>query len=441
MEEDREQTRKSSLDRSRDSQSDKSSLVSRKSNKKSLRSERGLSINSDMKSNSVSGTSRSEIDVNSDGSQPDMSIPDISILSHHTNQDSSITKRQFQNSKDLTPLELGKLTASVSDIDESRTLILSLLEEFRTQDLLKYSNIISKGVKGRDLRNLLSEMYLQIHRFPENSMIFLLNSYDEIGLARLFVLFYLEFDNSNDKRMQEDELENCVEFLAQDEYIGKEKMIAILKVIGVDASTKLGFLQEGSAAMRVLNDETRSELFQILKFKSDKSLEEKNTANILNLGKALFSFGNKKSDDYIDFGTFLPYLVAFFFETQMRSLIKKRKIFKTHLGFPYKVDDDGKERFDPDGPITGLYRTFVMHLKGESDINKEILTYRIVCKVLVAYRSSGYCDSITLEALERIMKKVREMMEVDIISGVEEKKFSLKELLPFLVAQITTEST
>ncbi|CAG9331547.1 unnamed protein product [Blepharisma stoltei] len=368
-----------------------------------------------------------------------------SNLEENSKQDEPKPQRKIYNACNLNNSNIyeedkSRLEEAIKAIESTKDTVMEVLNLFREEDSKLYNKLISKGVKGKHLKFLLSELYLRVNSFPESALIFLLNSYDEAGLARLFLSFYLEFDASNDRKMQEDELEQCIEFLGLKDYIGKEKMIAALKIIGIDASNKLSFLQEGSAAQKILNDETRSHLFQILKVKKEKPAEDA-PQSIMNIGKALLFLGNNTSDDYVDFPKFLPYLIACFLEVEIKSFFKKQNMFRIHLGFPYKVLDNGKVKFDPNGQVGGLYRTFISYLRGEADINKEVLTYRIVSKALIAYRSEGYCESITLEGLERILKKVRNMMDVDLISGLEKKKFTMKQILPFLAAQFATEST
>lgn len=308
-------------------------------------------------------------------------------------------------------------------VKQFRDLIARVLHRYREIDMKEYSRFTNLQLKSKKVERVFHEYYLLSNDFAECALTFIMNSYDENGISRLFQAFYLEFDSNGDFKMQIDELEQCVEFLGRENFIGKVKMVETLKELGVNCENKFSFFQEGAAAKKVLNEETRNKLFQKLKA---PDADKKKDA----------------TEEYVDFVAFAPYVIIFFFEYVVKLFLNKRAIYQSHLGFPYRFDEkNGEMHIIHDGEPGGLYRIFIAQLKGENDTKKPLLTYRIVSKALIAYRSSGFSDSFTMDAVERILKRVKEMMGVDPVSGLEKRKFTMEELLPFLAARISTETT
>ena len=219
--------------------------------------------------------------------------------------------------------------------------------------------------------------------------------------------------------MQLDKLERCIELLAKDSYIGKEKMIVTLKELGIDCSNTFSLFQEGNAN-KILNDETLNKLY--------KKVQIDQIAKVYD-----------KKIDHVDFMKFAPVVSIFFFEYISILFLKKRDLFNMYLGFPHIIAPTGKAKFNTAGDPEGLYRIFISQLRGDTDINKPLLSYKDVAQALITFRSTGYSDALTMESLERIMKEAKEIMGVDPVSGKEERKFTMKELLPTLVCMIYRE--
>jgi hypothetical protein len=307
---------------------------------------------------------------------------------------------------------------------ERQIKIAKILKIYRDIDNKEYNTFIKLKVFSKDVKKIFHEYYLLSQGFAECSLIYILNSYTETGIVRLFQSFYLEFDSNNDFKMQKEELENCIEFLAKEEFIGKNKMMESLNFVGVDCKNTLSFFQEGAAVKKILNKESLNQLFKIFKMKnmSDSQIQDSEA-------------------QYINFYKFSPLVIVFFLEYLIKIFLKKKIIYQFHLGFPYEIEKDGSQKFNINGEPSGLFRSFVIQLKGEKDIKKPMLTYRIVSRALLDYRSSGLSDIITMESVERIMKKVRGLMRVDPVSGIEDRHYTMSEILPELAARICTETT
>ena len=299
--------------------------------------------------------------------------------------------------------------------------LLRVLNKYREIDDRQYTKFFDSRMDDQRVAAVYNNFYLLKKGFAAKALAFVLNSYDETGMCRLFQEFYLEFDENNDKKMQIHELEKCIEFLGKDNYIGHKKMVETLKEYNVNCSNSLSLFQEGNAG-KILNDETLNKLFKAMEY-------ENNT---------------KKSgpdSEYVDFMKFAPMLAIFFFEYFVAAYLKKKELYRMYLGFPLQITETGKAQVNFEGDPEGLYRVFIAQLKGETNINEAVISFKDVTNALIAYRSSGFSDSITMEALERIMKSVKDLMSVDPVSEKEARKFTMKELLPILVCKLATEMT
>ena len=146
--------------------------------------------------------------------------------------------------------EIGSLNAQETiDVQD----LLRNEERNATVDIKEYNNFINRKVEIEKVKRIFNEFYLLSNNFAECALIYLFNSYDETGMSRLFQAFYLEFDANGDMKMQIEEMEQCIEYLGRDEFIGKEKMIDILKELEIDCKNSLSFFQEGGAAKKILN--------------------------------------------------------------------------------------------------------------------------------------------------------------------------------------------
>ena len=71
-------------------------------------------------------------------------------------------------------------------------------------------------------------------------------------------------------------------------------------------------------------------------------------------------------------------------------------------------------------------------------INDRIVTYRLIEKALKNFRSQDLSDNFNLYNMNSILNQIRERMNVDEFTNVEERKETLKEIIPFLALEICT---
>lgn len=364
-------------------------------------------------------------DESESGKQIEETEPEIFNQRRYSKKDLSVKPARANRLKELT---LG-LSTSPYDINyphmkllikNHKDLTIRVLGRFREIDNKEYRLFIQRQVYDEKVKRTFNRFYLLNHKFAESALVFLLNSYEEIGICRLFQSFYLEFDSNNDNRMQANELERCIEYLAKDQYIGREKMIETLKEIGVYCNDNLSFFQEKDENEKVLNSETVAKMFQ--KFKA------------FDLRKKI-----NKRREYVDFHKLAPIISIFFFEYIIKIFLNKRDAYQFHLGIPYKSNKKGKHVYDSSQEPTGIFRTFVKELNGERDIKKPVVTFKVVVKSLISYRSSGYSEIIPIEGVERIIKDIKELMGVNNLSQIEKRKYTMKEILPLIAAKICSE--
>lgn len=322
---------------------------------------------------------------------------------------------------DLTESELNLLQKTDEAVNKSLEKIQLITEGFKEVDIQRYQQI-QQSDAGSLLSDYFHELYLVVNGINEKNFIYVTNSYDLNNLRRRLLSFYFEFDQSEDKRLQKKELDMCLDYLAKEEYIGKEKMLKALELIGIRIDTKLSFLKEGEAAQKLLTQDKLNEVW--MKIKSSETTGESTGIT-----------------DYIDLKKFAPYLCAFFMEYQTKILFHRRKIYKSHLGIPFIIDPNtGKEIENPDGSSYGLYRTFLTVLKERKSLD-DTVSYRDVVKAVNEYRSNGYTESLTLESLERIFLHARVAMKVDLTKGFGGIKMKLRDILPLIATDICTECT
>jgi hypothetical protein len=321
----------------------------------------------------------------------------------------------------LNESDLSLLQATDDAVNKCFDKIHIMTEGFKEVDIQRYQKIQQSGA-GSLLSEYFNELYLVVNGISAKNFIYVTNSYDLNNLRRRLLSFYFEFDQSEDKRLQKKELDMCLDFLSKEEYIGKEKMLKALELIGISIDTKLSFLKEGEAAQKLLTQDKLNEVWMKI-----KSVETTGESSV--------------SLDYLDLKKFAPYLCAFFMEYQTKVLFRRRKIYKSHLGIPFIIDPHtGHETEDPNGNSYGLYRTFLTVLKERKTLD-DTVTYRDVVKAVNEYRSNGYTESLTLESLERIFLHARIAMKVELSKGFGGIKMKLRDILPLIATDICTECT
>jgi hypothetical protein len=342
----------------------------------------------------------------------------VSVLESPRSYASHVETNMFDhiNKEELTLEEFHLLTQAETSVAKSLKILHKIFNAFREVELKKYEEILETKT-GKRLKENLRDLYLGVSGIAKANMILLLNSYDLKNLKRRILAFYLEFDKSDDREMEKDELKDCIDYLARDQYIGKDKIIQGLRAFGVNIDTALTFLKEGSAANEILNYESLNQLWTKLKKR-----------------------GREDSNEIVDFVKLAPLFLAFFLEYETQQLVNRRKLFRIHVGIGYNIDPKTGQEIETDENPTGLYRVFRSILKERRSLDY-CVSYRDVVKALIEYRSRGNSESLTSDSLERILAKVRDIMKVDLDKRTSGIKVPLRTIIPAIAVEVCIESS
>ena len=305
-------------------------------------------------------------------------------------------------------------------VKKHKDTALKLLKKYKEIDNESYEKFVKAKVYDEKVKNMFNQFYKLRKNYSNYAISYFLNSYDEDGVCRVFESFFLEFDSNFDRRMEMDEMVKCIELLAKDQFVGKEKMIETLKLIEIFDKNSLNKFREGEGATRLFSEPTYIALFQkfCLKILKNKS---------------------QKATEFIDFHKFSPLVFIFFLEYIAKLFLRKSEACQFHLGVPLRPNKKGKLTFDPSGIPQGLYKIFIKHLNGENDINKSIVTFDSVIKTLILYRAQGLSNALTMESIERIINDVKQLMRVDSLTYKESRLYTMKEILPYIASKIYVE--
>lgn len=178
-------------------------------------------------------------------------------------------------------------------------------------------------------------------------------------------------------------LVSIIEIMAQADYIGFKKMEEeILPIIGV---------RKNKLQLDILNKPQKDTRFA---FTPDVHLEVFEALNE----------GNK----YIKFSTMLPYLMIFFLIHLNHQVDKRLKNFSDLL--------DPNQR-------TSIFNCFKRAGYRNEDFNKPVITYRKIEEIILDFRSC-FPNSFHFEQIDVILRIIRERMQVDEFSHIEEIKES-----------------
>ena len=322
----------------------------------------------------------------------------------------------------LTPSSRGATFKSVKTcLKDHLEFTLGLLRKYQDIDSKQYQNLINKQAYTVQISKILNQFFLLKRHFFDHFIVFFLNSYEEDGICRLLESFFLSFDLNSDKKMQMKEMIKCFEYLAQEHHVGKKKMKATFQEYGVYTKDSMSCFKERTGKKLSFSELNYVQLFQKFKYVFPKRKKL--------LDKAQF----------IDFHKLAPMMLVFLLEYQNKLFLRKKEVCENITGVPKKLNRKGKLVYDRDGEQKGLFRVFVKLLKGETDIKKKLVGYRLVCRALVEFRSVCYNDMLTTDSIERVLKDMKVYMDVDPVSCESRRKFSLKELLPVLGSKLSLE--
>ena len=298
---------------------------------------------------------------------------------------------------------------------------LNLLRKYQEIDSKQYHTLIVNQAYQSQISKVLNQFFLLNQNFFNHFLIFFLNSYDEDGICRLFETFFLSFDLNSDKKMQMKEMIKCFEYLSKPQYIGKKKMKATFKEYDVYIKDSMKCFKERGEKKLSFNELIYVQLFEKFKYVFPKRKK------LLDRAK------------FIDFNKLAPLMFVLFLEYQSKLFLRKKEVCENIAGLPRKMSRKGKLVIDKDGEPKGLYRVFVKLLKGEMDIKKRVVGYRLLCKAVLEFRSVCYNDVLATDSVERILKDMKALMDVDPVSCESRRKFSMKEVLPHLASRLSTE--
>lgn len=322
----------------------------------------------------------------------------------------------------LTPSSIGSTFKSVKTcLKDHLEFTLGLLRKYQEIDSKQYQNLINKQAYTVHISKVLNQFFLLKRHFFDHFIVFFLNSYEEDGICRLFESFFLSFDLNSDKKMQMKEMIKCFEYLAQEQHVGKKKMKATFQEYGVYTKDSMSCFKERTGKKLSFSELNYVQLFQKFKyvFPKRKKLLDKS--------------------QFIDFHKLAPMMFIFFLEYQNKLFLKKKEVCENLIGLPKKLNRKGKLVYDENGEAKGLFRVFLKLLKGEKDIKKKLVGYRLVSRALVEFRSMCYNEILTTDSIERVLKDMKIYMDVDPVSCESRRKFSLKELLPVLGSKLSIE--
>lgn len=304
------------------------------------------------------------------------------------------------------------------EVKKNKDFAMKIFKKFKDIDNNVYEKFLMRKVFEPEVSNVFNQFYKLRKKYAGYAITFFMNSYDEDGICRIFESFFLEFDSNFDRKIEMKELVKCIELLAKEKYVGEEKMRETLKEIGVFVSDSIA---EGDEARRLFSDQTYLTLFEKFSIKLEKR-------------------ASVKTLDFIDFHKFAPLIFIFFLEFIVKLNLSRSDACRCYIGIPQKANKKGKLTFDPSGSPDGLYQIFIKFLEGEADIKKAVVTYETVTRSLIAYRTTAQGSSLTMESVERILGHVKNYMGVDVLTHKESRKYTMKELLPYIASKVLVET-
>jgi len=311
----------------------------------------------------------------------------------------------------------------VSDQTRNRLHVASdtmkeLLAKFEQIDdiNLKEPENLKPGTKRRNAHWIHSKINSSFRR---TVFIYYALSYSIEQLHEYFWNFYGEFDLDDNSMMDKEELQTCLEYLADEKRIGKRKMEKAFEVMAdksgepgkLKQKRKLAFLREGHIEGQIFDQEVINQIFNFLKAYTDP--EEEDPAERV---------------AFVEFGNFLPYLMVFFFEIQAGKILRRRQNYLAMLGWSDQEND-----FDPN--LNGIYQRFLSIGITAETADHKIITYRMIEEVVLGFRAQ-YSETLGYEQVELVLREVRRRMLVDPITKIEQRKESLNDIIQWLTLKI-----
>jgi hypothetical protein len=232
---------------------------------------------------------------------------------------------QFQRlltSKSDVPAELEQIQAQLKTTSQA---FRDLFESFRSSDRDSLAEI--EGIRFKEKQTVIStyvDLMIRTSGLPEVFLMTVLNSILPSTFSFKFFSFIQQIIGHEAGRISKDDLVNIVETLGSPERLGKAKLLKAIQFYDVKSLEMMSFLHEGDASRRVLNPQTRAELFN--KFKATSEDKEVKV-------------------DYCDFVSLLPLLLALFVEDEINAVITNRTIVLSIIGLEDSMLEFGPKTF------------------------------------------------------------------------------------------------
>ncbi|CDW83446.1 UNKNOWN [Stylonychia lemnae] len=296
----------------------------------------------------------------------------------------SMTKKRKQTENrpfSAVVKDLGYIINFLSEIflNDYKSGTKSFIDESEQRNQKNFLQIANRIAKFEELYDIAFD------KFQEKPLLIMfIQSFKVEEVHQMFMKFYQQFDVDESLTFEIEEISELLELYA--EKMGKEKMKAILQNTGVkfDSGIKAIF-KEGGYSNQAFTPEIYDQFFEILA--SD-------------------------GEDFVHFNNLLPYLMIFFLSSQFQAIKDRKKMFEQVLG-------EGQYK-------TGIYRSFMKYGLQHNELDKPLITYRLVEKVVVEMRTI-YQSSFGFDQIELILRQVRIKMEVDPISKIERAKMCYRD--------------
>mmetsp|Transcript_19268 Transcript_19268/g.35352 ORF Transcript_19268/g.35352 Transcript_19268/m.35352 type:complete len:716 (-) Transcript_19268:60-2207(-) len=292
----------------------------------------------------------------------------------------------------------------------------SLCSKFREFDIKR--NLELQPIDTALLTEVKADYKYRAEGLPQVMLMIYMNCFSFVELKEEFGRFILEFDDNFDGKLQHSELVRCLEMLSDESYLGRAKMRIALLEMGIEVDVGVSFLKEGSQRKALIDRQISGQLMELFIAKEEHKTER--------------AAPKVKKLDYIDINYLMPYLAAFWLEYEVKKILKRYITYREIKGIPTKILKDGTTVYDPEGKPSGLFYALRLQIGHEVDLDELALSFRHVIKALESLRSFGFTSDFSYEAADRVLQEAKKYMEVDPISHIETRLFSINDLLPKL---------
>ena len=307
-------------------------------------------------------------------------------------------------------------------VTEAKSSFLKTFELFKESEQKVYTQL--RRVGPSNLKKPLHEYYLKTNGFKENFIGFILNSYSPEEFCELFKCFLSEFSIQYDQNIGKEQLTNSLEAMAQNEFLGKEKLKEAIELMGVKLSRKHKLFMEGSASRKLLEPDTAKKVFRVFRLQKDS--------------QRLCKKNPPKENLHVDSKKLFPWVLVLFLEYQFAKMLNQSYLNEKRKGVPMKVSNLGEKKPDFSMRPFGLYKAFGLTL---NTLNLKFTGTQLkdIEKALDLYKNFKSSPHLSYDSVSRIIEKVKTPLGIDKLSRVVNHNKTLSELLNTLTYYIGTE--